>query len=394
MSVRLASRMGRLGTETAFEVLVRARALEAQGKDIVHLEIGEPDFDTPENIIEAGASALRSGWTHYGPANGDPNLREAIASYINSSRGTSFSADQVVVTPGGKPVMFFLMLALLEEGDEAIFPDPGFPIYQSMIDFSGAKAVPIPLREENEFRLDVEELKSLVTDRARLLIINSPANPTGGVLERSDIEAIAKIAVEHDLIVLSDEIYSELLYEGKHVSIATFPGMADRTVILDGFSKTYAMTGWRLGYGLFPKDLAPLISKLMVNSVSCTSVAVQQAGLEALTGPQDKVAEFREAFRARRDLVVDGLNAIPGISCLRPKGAFYVFPNISRIGKTSREFADALLQEYGVAALAGTSFGAAGEGYLRLSTANSEANLIKALGRIEQAARELRARPA
>ncbi len=394
MSVRLASRMGRLGTETAFEVLVRARALEAQGKDIVHLEIGEPDFDTPENIIEAGASALRSGWTHYGPANGDPNLREAIASYINSSRGTSFSADQVVVTPGGKPVMFFLMLALLEEGDEAIFPDPGFPIYQSMIDFSGAKAVPIPLREENEFRLDVEELKSLVTDRTRLLIINSPANPTGGVLERSDIEAIAKIAVEHDLIMLSDEIYSELLYEGEHVSIATFPGMADRTVILDGFSKTYAMTGWRLGYGLFPKDLAPLISKLMVNSVSCTSVAVQQAGLEALTGPQDKVSEFREAFRARRDLVVDGLNAIPGITCLRPKGAFYVFPNISGLGKTSREFADALLQEYGVAALAGTSFGAAGEGYLRLSTANSEANLIKALGRIEQAARELRARPA
>jgi len=391
MSVRLASRMGRLGTETAFEVLVRARALEAQGKDIVHLEIGEPDFDTPENIIEAGANALRSGWTHYGPANGDPNLREAIASYINSSRGTSFSADQVVVTPGGKPVMFFLMLALLEEGDEAIFPDPGFPIYQSMIDFSGAKAVPIPLREENEFRLDVEELKSLVTDRTRLLIINSPANPTGGVLERSDIEAIAKIAVEHDLIVLSDEIYSELLYEGEHVSIATFPGMADRTVILDGFSKTYAMTGWRLGYGLFPKDLAPMISKLMVNSVSCTSVAVQQAGLEALTGPQHKVAEFREAFRARRDLVVDGLNAIPGITCLRPKGAFYVFPNISEIGRTSREFADALLQDYGVAALAGTSFGAAGEGYLRLSTANSEANLIKALGRIEQAARELRA---
>jgi aspartate aminotransferase len=390
MPVRLASRMGRLGTETAFEVLVRARALEAQGKDIVHLEIGEPDFDTPENIIEAGASALRSGWTHYGPANGDPNLREAIASYINSSRGTSFSADQVVVTPGGKPVMFFLMLALLEEGDEAIFPDPGFPIYQSMIDFSGAKAVPIPLREENEFRLDVEELKSLVTDRTRLLIINSPANPTGGVLERSDIEAIAKIAVEHDLIVLSDEIYSELLYEGEHVSIATFPGMADRTVVLDGFSKTYAMTGWRLGYGLFPKDLAPLISKLMVNSVSCTSVAVQQAGLEALTGPQDKVSEFREAFRARRDLVVDGLNVIPGITCLRPKGAFYVFPNISGIGRTSREFADALLQEYGVAALAGTSFGAAGEGYLRLSTANSEANLIKALGRIEQAARELR----
>ena len=390
MPVKLASRMGRLGTETAFEVLVRARALEAQGKDIVHLEIGEPDFDTPENVIEAGANALHSGWTHYGPANGDPKLREAIAKYINGSRGTSFAPDQVVVTPGGKPVMFFLMLALLEEGDEAIFPDPGFPIYQSMIDFAGAKAVPIPLREENEFRLDVEELKSLVTDRTKLLIINSPANPTGGVLERSDLEAIAKIAVEHDLLVLSDEIYSELLYEGEHVSIATYPGMAERTVILDGFSKTYAMTGWRLGYGLFPKDLAPLIAKLMVNSVSCTSVAVQQAGLEALTGPQDKVAEFREAFRTRRDLVVDGLNAIPGITCRRPKGAFYVFPNITGTGKTSREFADLLLNEYGVAALSGTAFGAAGEGYLRLSTANSEENLNKALGRIAQAAKDVR----
>ncbi len=390
MPVKLASRMGRLGTETAFEVLVRARALEAQGKDIVHLEIGEPDFDTPENVIEAGANALHSGWTHYGPANGDPQLREAIATYINGSRGTSFSADQVVVTPGGKPVMFFLMLAMLEEGDEAIFPDPGFPIYQSMIDFAGAKAVPIPLREENEFRLDVDELRSLVTDRTKLLIINSPANPTGGVLERSDIEAIAKIAVEHDLLVLSDEIYSELLYEGEHVSIATCPGMAERTVILDGFSKTYAMTGWRLGYGLFPKDLAPLIAKLMVNSVSCTSVAVQQAGLEALTGPQEKVAEFREAFRKRRDLVVDGLNAIPGITCRRPKGAFYVFPNITGTGKTSREFADLLLNEYGVAALSGTAFGAAGEGYLRLSTANSEENLHKALGRIAQAAKDVR----
>jgi aspartate/methionine/tyrosine aminotransferase len=389
MAVKLASRMGRLGTETAFEVLVRARALEAQGKDIVHLEIGEPDFDTPENIIEAGANALKSGWTHYGPAAGDANLRTAIANYINGSRGTAFSADQVVVMPGGKPIMFFLILALLEEGDEAIYPDPGFPIYQSMIDFSGAKAVPIPLREENDFRLDVDELAALVTDKTRLLIINSPANPTGGVLERSDIEAIAKIAVEHDLIVLSDEIYSELLYEGEHVSIASLPGMADRTVILDGFSKTYAMTGWRLGYGLFPTELAPLISKLMVNSVSCTSVAVQQAGLEALTGPQDKVAEFREEFRKRRDLVVNRLNAIPGITCKKPKGAFYVFPNITGTGKTSREFADLLLQEYGVAALSGTAFGAAGEGYLRLSTANSEENLNKALDRIAQAAKDV-----
>ncbi len=389
MPVKLASRMSRLGTETAFEVLVRARALEAQGKDIVHLEVGEPDFDTPENIIDAGVNALRSGWTHYGPAAGDAKLREAIVAYINGSRGTSYAPEQVVVTPGGKPIMFFLMLALLEKGDEAIFPDPGFPIYQSMIDFSGATAVPIPLREEKGFRLDVDELERLVTDRTKLLIINSPANPTGGVLERSDLEAIARIAVEHDLIVMSDEIYAELLYEGEHVSIATYPGMAERTVILDGFSKTYAMTGWRLGYGLFPQNLAASISKLMVNSVSCTSVAVQQAGLEALTGPQEKVTEFREAFRRRRDLIVKGLNEIPEISCVLPKGAFYAFPNITGTGKSSREFADALLQDYGVAALAGTSFGAAGEGYLRLSYANSEENLNKALERIARAAKEL-----
>jgi len=384
MTARLASRMGRLGTETAFEVLVRARALEAQGRDVVHLEVGEPDFDTPENIIRAGQEALASGWTHYGPANGDPQLREAITTYINGHRKTAFTPDQVVVTPGGKPIMFFLILALLEEGDEAIYPDPGFPIYESMINFSGAKPVPIKLREENQFRLDVEELKGLVTEKTKLLIINSPANPTGGVLTREDIEAIAQIVIENDIIVMSDEIYAELLYEGEHVSIASLPGMEDRTVILDGFSKTYAMTGWRLGYGLFPKDLAPLIAKLAVNSVSCTSVAVQRAGLEALTGPQDKVAEFREAFRQRRDLVVGRLNRIEGVSCVMPKGAFYAFPNITGTGLSSREFADRYLQEYGVAAIAGTSFGAAGEGYVRLSTANSEANLNKALDRMEQ----------
>jgi aspartate/methionine/tyrosine aminotransferase len=389
MTARLASRMGRLGTETAFEVLVRARALEAQGRDVVHVEVGEPDFDTPENIIRAGQEALASGWTHYGPANGDPQLRQAITAYINGSRKTAFTPDQVVVTPGGKPIMFFLILALLEAGDEAIYPDPGFPIYESMINFSGAKPVPIKLREEKGFRLDVEELESLVTDRTKLLIINSPANPTGGVLTREDIEAIAQIAIEHDLIVMSDEIYAELLYEGEHVSIASLPGMEDRTVILDGFSKTYAMTGWRLGYGLFPKDLAPLIAKLAVNSVSCTSVAVQRAGLEALTGPQDKVAEFREAFRKRRDLVVGRLNAIEGISCVMPKGAFYAFPNITGTGLTSREFADSYLQDYGVAAIAGTSFGAAGEGYIRLSTANSEANLNKALDCMEQLVADL-----
>lgn len=385
--LRLASRMSRLGTETAFEVLVRAKALEAQGKDVIHLEIGEPDFDTPSNVIEAGCDALKSGWTHYGPSAGQPELRAAIANYINSSRGTSFEADQVIVTPGGKPIMFFVILALVEAGDEALFPDPGFPIYRSMIDFAGATAVPIPLREERAFGIDLEELASLITPKSKLLILNSPANPTGGVLTRDEIAEIARLAVENDLIVLADEIYSELIYEGEHVSIATMPGMAERTIILDGFSKTYAMTGWRLGYGLMPRPLVEAVNRLMVNSVSCTSMAVQRAGLAALTGPQDEVAAMREAFRTRRDLIVGGLNQIEGISCLSPKGAFYAFPNISALGVTSKQFADRLLDEFGVAALAGTAFGAHGEGYLRLSTANSEANLTRALERIDQAAR-------
>ncbi|MDP9366577.1 MAG: pyridoxal phosphate-dependent aminotransferase [Chloroflexota bacterium] len=384
--MKLAGRMGRLGTETAFEVLVRAKALEAQGRDVVHLEIGEPDFDTPGHVVEAGATALREGWTHYGPAAGQPELREAIAEHVNRTRGTSYGPGQVVVTPGGKPVMFFAMLALLEAGDEAIYPDPGFPIYRSMIDFVGARAVPIPLREERAFGLDVEELAGLVSPRTRLLILNSPANPTGGVLSREELDAIARIAVERDLVVLADEIYGEILYEGEHVSIATMPGMAERTILLDGFSKTYAMTGWRLGYGLMPDELAGQVAKLMVNSVSCTAPAVQQAGLAALTGPQDEARAMVEAFRRRRDLVVDGLNAIPGISCLRPAGAFYVFPNITGTGMGSKAFADRLLEEHGVAALAGTAFGEHGEGYLRLSYANSEENLQKALGRIEKAA--------
>ncbi len=387
MAIKLATRMGRLGTETAFEVLVRAKALEAQGRDVIHLEIGEPDFDTPAHVIEAGCDALRSGWTHYGPAAGQPELKQAIADYVNGSRGTNFTPEQVVVTPGGKPIMFFAILALVEAGDEAIFPDPGFPIYQSMIDFTGAKAVPIPLREERGFGLDVEELAGLITSRTRLLILNSPANPTGGVLTREEIAEIARLAVEHDLIVLADEIYSELLYEGEHVSIATMPGMAERTIVLDGFSKTYAMTGWRLGYGLMPPPLVEAVSRLMVNSVSCTSVAVQRAGIAALTGPQDDVVRMREAFRARRELVVDGLNAISGITCVRPAGAFYAFPNITGTGQSSKQFADALLNEHGVATLAGTAFGAHGEGYLRLSYANSEENLTRALERIETAAR-------
>lgn len=385
--MKLATRMGRLGTETAFEVLVRARALEAQGRDVIHLEIGEPDFDTPANIIDAGCHALKTGWTHYGPAAGQPDLRQAIANYLNRSRGTNFNADQIVVTPGGKPIMFFVILALLEAGDEAIYPNPGFPIYESMINFTGATAVPAPLREENAFALDVDELPSLITPRTKLLILNSPGNPTGGVLNRDEIAAIAELAVKHDLTVLADEIYAEILYEGEHVSIATMPGMPERTIILDGFSKTYAMTGWRLGYGAMPADFAAVVSKLMVNSVSCTSMAVQRAGLEALTGPQDEVRSMVEAFRRRRDLIVDGLNAIPGLSCLSPKGAFYVFPNISRTGLTSKHFADHLLNEHGVAALAGTSFGKYGEGYLRLSYANSEENLKRALERVEAAVR-------
>lgn len=386
--MRLATRMQRLGTETAFEVLVRARALEAQGRDVVHLEIGEPDFDTPDNVREAGVQAIRDGWTHYGPASGQPDLRQAIADYLNRSRGTSYSAANVVVTPGGKPIMFFLIMALLEEGDDAIYPDPGFPIYRSMIDFVGARAIPVPIREENDFRLDVAELASLITPQTRFLIINSPANPTGGVLTRDDLEEIARLAVAHDLFVLADEIYAEILYKGEHHSIATFPGMVERTAILDGFSKTYAMTGWRLGYGVMPEALAEHVSRLMVNSVSCTASLVQRAGLEALTGPQDDVRAMVEAFRRRRDLMVEGLNRIPGISCREPAGAFYVFPNITGTGMSSKAFADLLLDEHGVAALSGTAFGEYGEGYLRLSYANSEENLAKALERIEVAARQ------
>jgi aspartate aminotransferase len=383
--MKLATRMGRLGTETAFEVLVRARALEAQGRDVIHLEVGEPDFDTPQNVIDAGAHALQTGWTHYGPAAGLPDLKQAIADYLNRSRGLSYGPENIVVTPGGKPIMFFTILALLEAGDEAIYPNPGFPIYESMINFTGATAVPAPIREENGFALDVEELASLITPKTKLLIINSPANPTSGVLNREEIGRIAELAVAHDLIVLADEIYSEILYEGEHVSIATFPGMKERTIILDGFSKTYAMTGWRLGYGAMPVEFAEVVTKLMVNSNSCTSMAVQKAGVEALTGPQDDVKRMIAAFKGRRDLIVNGLNAIPGVTCLRPKGAFYAFPNISATGLSSKEFADYLLSEHGVAAIAGTSFGKFGEGYLRLSYANSEANLTRALERVAAA---------
>ena len=383
--MKLATRMTRLGTETVFEVLMKARALEAQGREIVHLEIGEPDFDTPANIVEAAIKALRQGQTHYTPSAGIPQLREAIAEEVSTTRGIEVNPDQVVVTPGGKPIMFFTILALCEQGDEVIYPNPGFPIYGSMINFVGATPVPVPLLMEKDFRFDIEEFKSLVSPRTKMIILNSPHNPTGGVLTQEDLEAIAEAAMENDAVVLSDEIYSRMVYEGEFASITQFPGMEERTIILDGFSKTYAMTGWRMGYGVMPQWLATQVSNLMVNSNSCTAAFSQWAGVEALTGPQDESQKMIEAFRQRRDVIVDGLNQIPGFRCLRPKGAFYVFPNIEGTGKSSQEMEDFLLNEAGVATLAGTSFGEYGEGFLRFSYANSVENIQKALGRIGEA---------
>ena len=382
--LHLAKRMSRLGTETAFEVLVRARALEKQGKNIVHLEIGEPDFDTPKNIVEAAVDALHMGYTHYGPSAGLPDLREAIAEDVSKSRGVKFTPDEVVVVPGGKPIIFFTMLALVEEGDEVIYPNPGFPIYESMINFLGAKAVPIPLREERDFRLDVNELKSLITDRTKLIIINSPQNPTGGVLGKQDISDIAAAIGDRDIMVMSDEIYSRLLFEGKHHSIAAIEDMRERTIILDGFSKTYAMTGWRMGYGVMRPDLAQHVARLMTNSNSCTASFTQVAGVEALRGDQSSVDKMNKEFMRRRDYFAERVSKIKGFSCNVPKGAFYMFPNIMKTGWPSKKLADALLEEAGVAALSGTAFGAFGEGYLRFSIANSMDNIKKALDRVEE----------
>ncbi|NLS80129.1 MAG: pyridoxal phosphate-dependent aminotransferase [Chloroflexi bacterium] len=382
--MKLAQRMSRLGTETAFEVLLAARALEAQGRDIVHLEIGEPDFDTPANIVDAACQALRSGQTHYTPSAGIPPLREAIAAEMSRTRGIQVEPNQVVVTPGGKPIMFYLILALAEPGTEVIYPNPGFPIYESMINFVGAKPVPVRLLEERGFRFDLDELREKVSDRTRLIIINSPQNPTGGVLTREDLAGIAEVATKYDIPVMSDEIYDRMLYEGEFASIASLPGMStsERTIILNGFSKTYAMTGWRLGYGVMPAELAGHITRLMTNSNSCTAAATQFAGIEALKGPQDEAAKMVAAFKQRRDVIVAGLNQIPGIRCHKPEGAFYVFPNISATGMKSKQMEQFLLNEAGVATLAGTSFGAYGEGYIRLSYANSVDNLEKALDRI------------
>ena len=383
MELRLAQRMSRLGTETAFEVLVKARALEAKGRDIVHLEIGEPDFDTPANIVEAAVNALHKGYTHYGPSAGLPPLREAIAEDISKTRGIKVTPEEVVVVPGGKPIIFFTILALCDEGDEVIYPNPGFPIYESMINFVGAKAVPIKLREELDFRLDVNELKRLITDRTKLIIINSPQNPTGGVLGKQDIQEIADAIGNRDIMVLSDEIYSRLLFEGKHHSIASIEDMRERTIILDGFSKTWAMTGWRMGYGVMRPDLAQHIARLMTNSNSCTASFTQIAGVEAIRGDQTSVEKMNQEFMRRRDYFAERVNKIKGFSCKVPRGAFYMFPNITKTGWPSKKVADALLEEAGVAALSGTAFGAFGEGYLRFSIANSMENIKKALDRVE-----------
>src|SRR5436309_7723010 len=381
--LRLARRMERLGTETAFEVLVKAKALEAQGRDIIHLEIGEPDFDTPPNIIDAGCDALHKGYTHYGPSAGLMELREVIAQHVSETRRVNVTPDEVVVVPGGKPIIFFSILALAEQGDEVIYPNPGFPIYESMINYVGAKAVPIRLREELDFRLDVDELASLINDRTKLVILNSPQNPTGGVLTKDDIAAIAHAIGDRNIMVLSDEIYSRLIFEGEEHSIMSIDGMKERTILLDGFSKTYAMTGWRMGYGVMRADLASHIARLMTNSNSCTASFTQIAGVEALRGPQDSVTKMCAEFKNRRDVMVAGLNKIKGFSCRLPKGAFYVFPNITKTGWPSKKLADALLDEAGVAALSGTAFGDFGEGYLRFSVANSIENIEKALERID-----------
>ncbi len=382
--MRLAKRLGRLGTETAFEVLVKARALEAQGRDIIHLEIGEPDFATPANVVEAASRALREGYTHYCPSAGLNELREAIACEIRTTRGVKVDPDWIVVTPGGKPIMFYLLLAVVEAGDEVLYPNPGFPIYESMINFAGGTPVPIPLRQELKFRFDPREFQSKVTERTKLIIINSPQNPTGGLLTESDLQTIAEVARERDVLVLSDEIYSHIIYGEAHQSIATLSGMLERTIILDGFSKTYAMTGWRLGYGVMHPTLQTHVSKLVTNSVSCTAPFIQRAGLEALANTAAAVSHMVAEFRRRRDLIVRGLNEIPGLQCLCPSGAFYVFPNIRAFGKSSSEFADRLLMEAGVAALSGTAFGSYGEGYIRLSYANSLENLDRAIQRIRE----------
>jgi aspartate aminotransferase len=377
--MKLASRMSRIGTESAFEVLRRARSLEAQGRSIIHLEIGEPDFETPKHIVEAGKAALDQGFTHYGPTQGLPELRTAIASYVSRTREIEVGPERVTVVPGGKPIMFFPMMALLEEGDEAIYPNPGFPIYESMIKFSGATPVPYPSLENGTL---VDQIRSKITPRTRLVVLNSPQNPTGGVISANEIRALADLLRDRDILILSDEIYSRIYFGEKPLSIASLPGMLDKTIILDGFSKTYAMTGWRLGYGVLPQWLVEPVNLLIVNSTSCTASFTQRAGIAALEGPQDDADKMVAEFLRRRDAFCAGLNSLPGFQCPIPEGAFYVFPNVTGTGRSSKELADALLTEAGVACLGGGAFGEYGEGYLRFSIANSFENLMAAVERI------------
>jgi aspartate/methionine/tyrosine aminotransferase len=380
---RLAARIGRLGTESAFEVLARARALEAQGRKVVHLEIGEPDFDTPLHIIDAAADALRSGFTHYNPAPGYPEVREAVGDFFGRTGRPAYPADRIVITPGAKPIMFYAILALCESGDGVLYPDPGFPMYESLARYAGATPVPVPLREEIEFRMDPEEVASLVTDRTRLLVLNTPHNPCGSALTREDVEALAKLAIEHDFYVLSDEVYWAIRYGGEHASIASVDGMADRTILLDGCSKTFAMTGWRLGFAAFPPELVEAVSRMIINTVSCTAAFSQRALLAAVTGPWEPVQEMIDEFQKRRDVIVEGLNRISGMSCLEPAGAFYAFPSVKALGVSSEKVASFLLDEAGVACLSGTAFGANGQGYLRFSYANSVDAIRTALDAIE-----------
>jgi len=383
--MKIAERMTRIGIESAFEVLMRARALEAQGKHIIHLEIGQPDFPTPQHVKDAAKRALDEGWTGYGPTPGFPDFRDAIAEYISRTRGISVTGKNVVVVPGGKPIMFFTMMAVLEPGDEVIYPNPGFPIYESMINFLGATPVPMPLVESRGFSFDLDTFREKLSSRTKMVVLNSPANPTGGMIPREDLAKMAEMLRERDVLVLSDEIYSRICYGPDPSSITQFDGMLEKTVILDGFSKTYSMTGWRLGYGVMPLWLVDAVDKLMVNSNSCTASFTQRAGLAALQGPQDAVDTMVAEFRRRRDAIVKGLNEIPGFRCSVPDGAFYVFPNVTGTGVPSRQLADMLLNDAGVACLSGTAFGSYGDGYLRFSYAASLENIEEALGRIRKA---------
>jgi len=382
--MQFANRLARLGTESAFEVLARAKQLEARGKSVVHLEIGEPDFDTPRNICEAAKKAIDAGYTHYCPSAGIPEARKAVAEYFSKTRGVNAAVENVVIMPGAKPLIFNVIFALVNEGDEVIYPNPGYPIYESVVDYCGAKAVPMHLREDVNFRFSVDDLAALITPKTRMMIINSPQNPTGGVLTREDLEAIYALAKKHDLWIMTDEIYSRIVYDAEFQSICSVPGALERTIAIDGMSKTYSMTGWRLGYGVMPKTVAEVQTKLAINNFSCTATFAQHALIEALTGPQRDVDKMVAEFQRRRDVIVEGLNKIDGVSCTMPLGAFYVFPNVTGTGFGSKELATRLLDEAGIACLSGTAFGSFGEGYLRFSYANSVANIREALARFEK----------